>query len=129
MKNLLQLFLIAVFQAIIHIGLNWWIALCIPLLFVAWKARENLSAWWWPVATTVLSWMGLLAVNFIVAGEAVGRMIPAVAGLMKLPAFALPLVSLVLAALVGLLAGLVGLGLSGLVSSKAKTDVPSPTPF
>jgi hypothetical protein len=117
MKHLLHLLLITALQGVTHFALNWWIALCIPIAFIAWKARGYSSAWWWAVASTVLSWCGLFALNFIMAGEAVSRMIPMLAGLMRAPAFVLPLVSVAFAAWVGLLAGLVGIGLRGLMMS------------
>jgi hypothetical protein len=123
MKNFLVFLLAALAQAGLHVIAGWQIALVVPFIvpFVAAYIAsppathsDSKRAWILASAASMLAWVLLLGANFVLAGDATRRVVPALAGLVggsALPAFVLPLASVIFAGVVGMLAGLMGSGL------------------
>lgn len=61
---------------------------------------------------TLISWAILLAANFVIAPEPSSHAVSTIAGFIGQPTFVPPVASLLIAALVGALAGMLGSGLS-----------------
>jgi len=89
----------------LHALVGWELALMVPVC-CAFFVTER--AWLHSLVMTVLAWLVLLGANYVLAPEPMLRLMPTLAGFINAPAALLPVASMLLAAFVGTLAGVVG---------------------
>jgi hypothetical protein len=97
----------------LHALVGWELALIVPVCCTFFVTER---AWLQGLVITVFAWCVLMLANYVLAPEPMVRLLPTLAGFINAPAALLPVASMLLAALVGTLAGVLGASLRQLLA-------------